>query len=782
MGVRYFGARVDRLEDPRLLTGRGSYVDDLPVAGLAHAAFVRSPLAHARIRGIDKAAALQMPGVIAVYTLADLDPSERLMPTWGPAGHATNFKTAAPLAKGAVHHVGVAVAMVIAQSRYQAEDAAFMVDVDYEELPAAVDFRSALEAGAARAHADMETNLAGVLKAGFGDVDAVFAKAAHVFGETIRTHRGGCHSMECRGVLARPDEIDGRLEVFSATQMPHALRRALALHLGRDINSVRVVAPDVGGGFGPKASLYPEEYAVSMAAVKLGRPVKWVEDRKEHFLVTTQQRDTEWRMQVAVSAEGRLLAVRGHCLHDVGAYVPYGLTVSATALGSFPGPYALEALDLKLDAIHTNLVPVTPIRGAGRPDACFVLERLADKVAHEMRLDPAEVRRRSFVKASEMPYLTGLKGRDGKTPIAYDSGDYAGCLDLALAQVQGFRERQAKARSEGRFLGLGLSSCVEDTGIGPYEGATIRVDVNGKVVVASGAAVQGQGTRTILAQIAADVLGVALDDVTVELQDTDKFPLGLGAIGSRTAVTAGSAVHNAAEALRERIFKTAADMLGLAGESMGNKFLELADGEVRVVGEPGTKTTLAAVAQRHAGTFGAPMPGGITPDLVATAYSEFKGLAFANGTNVCEVEVDIETGEVKVLRYVVAHDCGRLINPRLVDGQIQGGVIHGIGNALYERMVFDAAGTPLSVNYGEYLLSGACESPGVEIHHVETPSPVNPIGVKGAGEGGTIPAAPCIISGIEDALAPFGIRINEHPVSPARIVELVAAAKLRRVA
>lgn len=774
MGVRYFGARVDRLEDPKLLTGRGRYVDDLPVAGVVHAAFVRSPLAHARVRAVNADAAREMAGVIAVYTLDDLDPARRVLPAIGPAGNMPQFKTNGPLAKDAVHHVGVAVAMVIAESRYQAEDAAFMVDVDYEELPAVVDFRRALDASGPKAHEDTNTNLVAALQVGFGDTAAVFAKAAHVFTETIRTHRGGCHSMECRGVLARPDEIEGRLEVWSATQMPHSLRRALAMHMGRDINSVRVVAPDVGGGFGPKANLYAEEYAVAIAAEKLGRPVKWVEDRKEHFLTTTQQRDQEWQMEVAVSAEGRMLGVRGRCLHDVGAYIPYGLIVSATAVGSFPGPYALEALDLKLDAVYTNMVPVSPIRGAGRPDACFVLERLADKVAFEMKLDPAEVRRRSFVRSEQMPYMTGLKGRDGKTPIAYDSGDYAGCLDLALTKTQGFRERQAAARAQGRYLGLGLSSCVEDTGVGPYEGATIRVDINGKVVVASGAAVQGQGTRTILAQIAADALGVAIENVTVELQDTDKFPLGMGAVGSRTAVMAGSAVHNAGEGLREKIFKSAADMLG-----SGNKFLELADGEVRVVGEPQTKVALAAVAQRHAGAFGAPMPGGVAPDLSATAYSEFKGLAFANGTNICEVDVDIETGEVKVLRYIVAHDCGRLINPRLVDGQIQGGVVHGIGNALYERMVFDDAGTPLSVNYGEYLLSGACESPAVEIHHVETPSPVNPIGVKGAGEGGTIPAAACIISGIENALAPFGIRINEHPVSPARIVELMQQPSAR---
>lgn len=772
MGVRYFGATVDRLEDPKLLTGQGRFTDDLNVPGLLHAAFVRSPIAHGRIVSISSDAARAMPGVAAVFTLADLDPRLRALPAIGPAGNMPQFKTAGPLAKDAVHHVGVTVVMVIAQSRSQAEDAAALVDVDYEPLPVAADYRRSLDADAPKAHADLTTNLVAPLRVQFGDCDAVFAKATHVFKETMRTHRGGCHSMECRGVLARPDEINGRLEVWSSTQMPHSLRRAIAQHLGRDINSVRVVAPDVGGGFGPKANIYPEEYAVALAAEKLERPVKWIEDRREHFLSTTQQRDQQWDVEVAVNAEGRMLAVRGRCLHDVGAYIPYGLIVSGTALSSFPGPYALEALDLKLDAVYTNMPPVTPIRGAGRPDACFVLERIADRVALELKLDPAEVRRRSYVKAAQMPYVTGLKGRDGKTPLSYDSGDYHACLELALTKVSGFRERQAAARARGRYLGLGLSSYVEDTGVGPYEGATIRIDVNGKVIVSSGAAVQGQGTKTIMAQIVADTLGVKIEDITVELQDTDKFPLGMGAVGSRTAVMAGSAAFNAAQALREKILRSAADVLG-----SGNKFLEIEDGEVRVAGEPGSMVTLAALAQRHAGSFGAPMPAGVTPDLAATAYAEFKGLAYANGTNVAELEVDIETGEVKISRYVVAHDCGRLINPRLVDGQIRGGVVHGIGNAIYERMIFDADANPLTTNYGEYLLAMPCEMPHIEIYHLETPSPVNPIGVKGAGEGGTIPAAACIISGIEDALRPFGVRITEHPVSPARVLELIAAAR-----
>ena len=401
----------------------------------------------------------------------------------------------------------------------------------------------------------------------------------------------------------------------------------------------------------------------------------------------------------------------------------------------------------------------------------------ADCVARTLKLDRADVRRRSFVTSAQMPYTTGLKGRDGKTPLIYDSGDYRACLDLAAGKIEGFRERQAAARAQGRYLGLGLAAYVEDTGVGPYEGATVRVDVAGKVIVTSGAAAQGQGTRTVMAQIAADALGVDIANVTVELADTDKFPMGMGTVGSRIAVMGGAAVHNASELVRDKVLASAAAMLEVDPGNLGNSSLELGDGAVHVTGDPSKTVTLAAIAQRHAGVFGSPMPAGVTPDLSATAYSEFKGLAYANGTNVAEVEVDIETGAVHVQRYVVAHDCGRLINPKLVDGQIRGGVVHGIGNALFERMIADDSGTPLSVNYGEYLLPAAFEMPRIEIHHVESPSPGNPIGVKGAGEGGTIPAAACIISAIEDALGPFGVTINEHPVSPQRVVQLIAEAR-----
>ena len=768
MGARYFGASVKRLEDPRLITGRGQYLDDIAIADLLHVAVIRSPHAHARITQIDASMAQTAQGVVAVLTADDLGAhGMQPMPMMAPAPMVKTPVTQYPLARESVHYVGEAVALVIAESRALAEDAAAMVMVDYDPLPAQVDLATALETNAVLAHTGMESNRAATLKGSFGDVAAVFQSAAHVFHEQLTLHRGGCHAMECRGVMARPDTVSGRLDVWSSTQSPYMVRRALAARLGMDENQIRVTAPDVGGGFGPKAVVYAEDYAIPMAALKLGRALKWVEDRAEHFVATTQQRDQIWSLEVAADAQGRMLAVRGHCLHDNGAYLPYGVVLPITSLSSFPGPYALQALDISLDIIYTNMVPNTPVRGAGRPNTCFVLERLADRIARELGLDPADVRRRSFVQKDQFPYATGMKARDGSS-VSYDSGDYVGCLDLALATFGAdFRARQEQARQHGRYIGMGIASYVEDTGLAPYEGATVRIQPNGKVVLLTGAAAQGQGHKTVFAQICADQLGVRPEDITVEAGDTSLFPLGIGTIASRVAVTGGSSVHMAAVETRAKAIKVAAGLLEAPEAD-----LILEEGHVKVSGTD-KQVSLGQIALMLHGSFGQPLPAGITPGLSATAFYEARQTTFANGSNVCEVEVDIETGAVKILRYVVAHDCGRLINPMLVDGQIRGGVVHGIGNALFERMVYDENGQPQTTNYGEYLLPLATEMPRIEIKHMESPSPRNPIGVKGAGEGGTIPATACVIAAIEDALAPFNVRITHHPLAPQDIVELV---------
>ena len=768
MSGRYFGAAVARLEDPRLLAGHGRYVDDISLPGMLQAAFLRSQVAHGRIRGVDSTQARAMPGVAAIYTMADFAPiAQGPMPPMAPHPLIRMPITYHPLATDEVCHVGEAIAIVLADTRQQAEDAANAVELDIEHLPSVADAGAALASDAPPVHCGRDSNLIGTLRGGFGNADAVFAAADHTASETFSMHRGGCHSMECRGVIAAPDAFSDGLTLYTSSQSPYMVRRHLAQYVKRDESSLRVIAPDVGGGFGPKANVYPEEFAVALAALTVGRPVKWIEDRSEHFVATTQQRDQVWAVAVAFTREGRMLAVRGRCIHDNGAYAPYGLILPATALASFPGPYALEALDISIDVVLTNLVPTSPVRGAARPCTAFVLERLADRIARHLGLPREEVRRRSFVTVDRMPYTTGMKARDG-SPISYDSGDYVKALDLALEKIDaaGFPARRQEAAARDRLLGLGMASCVEDTGLAPFEGATVRVTPAGKVVIATGAASQGQGHRTVLAQIAADALGVDIGEISVEAADTGKFPLGISTIASRIAVTAGSSVELAAQKVRNKALQAASFMLEAAEHD-----LEIENGIVRVTGVPGMQVSLGDIARALSGSAGLLLPGRLEPDLAATAYFESNALTFAYGSNACEVEIDPATGDARVTRYVVVHDCGRLINPLIVDGQIRGGVVHGIGNALYERMVYDETGQPLSMNYGEYLLPLATEMPDIEIHHIETPSPRNPIGVKGAGEGGTIPAAACVISAIEDALGSGAPFIAEHPVSPERITQ-----------
>ena len=772
MSARYFGAAVPRLEDPRLLAGQGRYVDDISLPGMLNAAFMRAQVAHGRIRGIDARQARNMPGVAAIYTMADFAAiAQGPMPPMAPHPLLKTPITYHPLAVDEVCHVGEAIAIVLADTRQQAEDAANAIDLDVEDLPSIADPLAALADDPPKVHSGRNSNLIGALRGGFGNVEAVFAKADHFLAGTFSIHRGGCHSMECRGVIAAPDTLSDGLTIYTSSQSPYMVRRHLAQYLKRDESTLRVIAPDVGGGFGPKANVYPEEFAVALAALTTERPVKWIEDRSEHFVATTQQRDQVWNVEVAFTGEGRMQAVRGRCIHDNGAYAPYGLILPATALASFPGPYALEALDVSIDVVLTNLVPTSPVRGAARPCTAFVLERLADRIARHLDLPREEVRRRSLVATEQMPYTTGMKARDG-SPISYDSGDYIKALDLALKKIDaaGFAARKTEAAARGTLLGLGMASCVEDTGLAPFEGATVRVTPAGKVTIATGAASQGQGHRTVLAQIAADALGVDIADISVEAADTGKFPLGISTIASRIAVTAGSSVELAAQKVRNKALKAASFMLEAAEAD-----LEIDNGIVRVVGVPSMQVSLGDIARALSGSAGLLLPGHIEPDFAATAYFESNALTFAYGANACEVEIDPATGDARVTRYVVVHDCGRLINPLVVDGQIRGGVVHGIGNALYERMVYDEAGQPLSTNYGEYLLPLATEMPDIEIHHIETPSPRNPIGVKGAGEGGTIPAAACVISAIEDALGTGAPFIAEHPVSPERITQWLDA-------
>ena len=773
MGARYFGASVLRTEDQSLLMGRGAYVDDITRPNMLHAAFVRAEYAHALVRGIETAEAEAVDGVVAVITNDTLpaDLRDKRMAQPYPAPMLKQGICCHILAAGEVNYVGQTVAMVVAESRHIAEDAAALIAVDYEPLEAVVDCRKAFADGSPLAHQGSPDNVAATLKASFGDVDQAFADADHILTVSDHHHRGGCHAMETRGAIGENDPARGEITLWSATQCPYLVRRLVARHLDIAESSLRVIAPDVGGGFGPKAGVYPEEVMLVVAARMLGCPVKWIEDRREHFTATQTQRDQFWELEAAVAENGKVLGVRGRVIHDNGAFVPYGLLLPFTTLGPLPGPYAIKNLDVTLEAVFTNTTPNSPVRGAGRPNAAYAMERVMAAVSRQLNLDPADVRAVNFIPKDAFPYETGALNRVGK-PVAYDSGDYHGCLDKAV-ELSGYRDfpaRQQAARAQGRYIGIGVSACVEDTGIGPYEGATVRVDASGKVIVETGAAGQGQGHKTVIQQIAADALGVGFDDVRVEAGDTGRFGQGVGAIASRIAVTVGSSVHEAASEVAGTAIALAADIL-----EQPEADLELADGAVRGKGNHNVFITLADLAARLAPMAGGAVPEGYNASLEATSYATAKGQPYANGTNIAEVEVDIGTGEVKVLRYSVAHDCGNMINPMIVDGQIVGGVIHGIGNALYEEMIYDPTGQPLTTNYGEYLLPLSSEMPHVDIVHQETPSPVNALGIKGAGEGGTIPATAAIVAAIENALESFGVVIERYPVSPERLCALIDA-------
>ncbi len=773
----WFGASIKRKEDADLLTGRGRFVDDIALPGMLHAAVLRSPYPHAGIRGIDKRAALALPGVRAVFTFADLPPSmqRQTVPLLVPSPRIKQACMPYCLAKDEACFVGEPIAIVVADSRYLAEDAAALVDVDFEPLPAVSDCVAALATGAPRAHRDASSNLAAFIPVNVGNAEAAFAQAPHVFRERLFQHRGGPFFLECRGMIAVPDPMAHALTIYVSSQGPHRHKRVLLDLLDWADHQLRIVTPDVGGGFGPKGSFYAEYGALAAAALKLRAPIKWIEDRRENFLATQQERDQHWDMEIAVDSEARILGVRGTLIHEAGAYMPWGVVLPWISATSVPGPYVIPSFHLDVSVAFTNKVPTSPVRGAGRPQAAVVMERLMDRVAHELKLDRAEVRRRNFIKPEQMPYRVGIIFRDGR-PVTYDSGDYPTCQEKALeaAAYEGFAVRQAQAQAQGRYIGLGIANAVEATGLGPYESATARVSTSGKLTVYTGATPQGQSHKTTLAQIAADHLGVTPDDIAIVTGDTAATALGVGSFAARTAVNAGSSVHLATKELSHKIKQFAAEMMEAAEAD-----IVLEDSHARIAGSD-IKRSFREIAARAVGMPGYSMAGGPTPGLEATSHFTPDQSTYSNGTHVAEVEVDIETGNVKILRYVVMHDCGHVINPMVVEGQIVGGVIHGVGNAFFERMLYDGGAQPLSTNFGEYLLPLATDSPAVEVLHMTTPSPLNPLGLKGAGEGGTIPAIAALLSAVENALAPFGVHIAEAPITPERIVALIGEAARAR--
>ena len=766
---KWFGAAVKRKEDPALLKGEGRFVGDIELPGMLHAAFVRSPFAHARLRRVDAAAARRAAGVLAVLAFADLpEPLRRnRLPNMMPNPIIAQSPTPFALAREEVCFVGEPVAVVVAESRYLAEDAAQLVEAEYEKLPAVADCRAAAAPNSPLVHLDAASNIAARIPIVHGDVEAGFAAAAHVFRERFHLHRGGPFFIECRGLVATFEA--GAYTVYVSSQGSHRIKDGLVDLFELGEHDVRVVTPDVGGGFGPKGAMYPEYPTVAACAKLLGRPVKWLEDRHENFLSTNMERDQHWSVEIAVDREGKILAIRGELIHEQGAYMPSGVVIPWIAATTVPGPYVVPAFKMDVVVAMTNKVACSPVRGAGRPQAIFVMERLLDRVAGALSLDPAEVRRRNLVQPAMMPYKVGITFRDGR-PVVYDSGDYPECQRraLAAADYQGFRKRQEAARREGRYLGIGIANAVEGTGLGPYEGATVRVARTGKATVFTGATPQGQSHKTTFAQVAADQLGLDIADVTVVTGDTADIALGMGTFAARSAVNAGSSVHLAAVAVADKIKEFAAQMMEVSAAD-----LELRDGHAEVRGVPAMCKSFREIALYAIGVPGSSTLGGMLPGLEHTAYFTPTQSTYSNATHLCEAEVDIATGRVTLLRYLAYDDCGRLINPLVVEGQVVGGLAHGLGNALLERMVYDEEGQPLSATFADYLLPTASDMPPVEVHHMETPSPLNPLGVKGAGEAGTNPAIAAIAGAVEDALRPFGVFVTETPISPERLVQLL---------
>jgi carbon-monoxide dehydrogenase large subunit len=779
--AKVFGNRVRRVEDPALLRGKGRFVDDIKLPEMLHAAFVRSPHAHAMLKSVDAGAALALPGVHAVYDFKALRPhlTRDRLPVEFPSG-VPNAENAGPyvLVKDEAMYAGECVAIVVAASRAVAEDAATLVECDWDILAAVGDCKAALEPGAPRAMAAVDGNVMMEMVQEYGEVDAIMQSAPHVFREEIFLHRGGGHPMETRGVVARFVEYDDRVTVWTSTQMPNLVHGYLVELLGCDENGVRVVTPNVGGGFGAKFLFYSEEIVVALAARLCGRPVKWIEDRREHFVATIQERDQYWEAEIAVDADGMIQGVRGRLIHDHGAYTPQGITLPYNAATCVPGPYHVPNYRMKQTLVFTNKVPCAPVRGASHPQGTFVMERLMDRAARELGIDRAAMRDRNMIRGEEMPYKKPLKTRAGVN-ITYDSGDFPKGMAMAMDALgwSDFPARQAAARAEGRYLGIGVSFGVKGTGRGPFEMATVRIGTSGKILVYTGAAPMGQSTHTMMAQVVAEQLGGDMSLVEVVAGDTGPVPRGMGGFGSRQTITAGSSAHIAAVKVREKALKVASHMLEASEDD-----LEIVGGEIRVKGVPDMKVALAQVANAVAGTPGYALPGGIEPGMEASENFLTDPLCYCYSAHVCEVEVDAETGHVDLRNYAIVHDSGRIINPMIVHGQIVGGVAHGIGNAMFEWMGYDADANPVTTTFAEYLLPSAPELPMFDVTFLESPSPLNPLGVKGVGEGSTVPAAACVVSAIEDALTPFGVHIAEAPVSPPRLFGMIQAGRAKGAA
>ena len=758
---KQMGARVKRKEDPRLITGSSTYVDDFRIQDTAHAAFLRSPYGHARINGIDTSKAAALPGVIAVYTAQDFADLKPMPFGQGVAGAAT-IETRV-LATDKVYHVGHAVAVVVATSRYIASDAAQLIEVEYEPLDTVTDIEEAIKDGAPQIYDNVANNLAYTSVTKTDGVDALFAEADVVVTQKMNNQRIAGASLETRGVMAQPDQLSGGLTVITSTQNPHTVRTQIAETLGISDLDVRVIAPEVGGGFGVKISSYPEDYIVAAIALRLKRAVKWTESRSEHLATTHHGRAHIAEVSLAAKKDGTITAAKLRLLADLGGY-PRDAAIPLLCGWLMNGIYDYKAVDLEIKGVYTNTMATGAYRGAGRPEAAYYVERIMDILAGELGMDPIELRRKNFIPSDAFPYKTA-------TGMTYDSGDYEKPLTKALeiANYEELRAEQARLRSQGRYMGIGVVTFTEICGFGPFDSANVRVEPSGRVTVATGVSPHGQGQETTFAQIVADELGVSMDDVIVIHGDTAKTPAGIGTMGSRGLVVGGSALMGGLGKIKEKAVKIAAHKLEAAESDVAFE-----DGKFGVKGSPEKAMTLKEVA---AAAYSGGMPVEIGTGLEVTDFFAPPGTTFPFGADIAVVEVDAETGEVKLVRYVAVDDCGRQISPLLVDGQVHGGLTQGIAQALYEEIVYDEQGQLLTGSLMDYALPKSINLPMYENDRTETPSPLNPLGAKGIGELATIGSTPAIVNAVVDALSPFGITHLDMPLKPQRLWQAMAAAR-----
>ena len=776
MAALYVSQGVKRREDPPLLMGRAHFIGDLRLPGLLAVKFLRSEHAHARIVEIDARAALNLPGVEAVVTAADLATTRAIRATMSGAGYqATDWPA---LARGKVRFAGEPVVAVVAADAYRAEDALDAIRVTYEPLPVVADAESALAPGAPRVHDELSDNALFRTRFENGDVARALAAADIRLAETFRHARCSSSPMEPRGVMAMLDPVDGMLIVWASTQSPHLMRSGLAEALGIPESSIRVLCPSVGGGFGPKMHLYPEDIVVAELARRLKRPVRWLEDRRENLLASAQARDHVNHVEVGARRDGTIVALKSTLICDSGAYSVYPVTASLeplTAAGILPGPYKIGALAYEAYAVATNKCPAGAYRGVGMALGTFVRERVVDMVARRAGLDPIDVRRRNFVDVSELPFQTA-------SGLIVDSGDPKQSLERALASSDYARRRsESRDTPVGKYRGVGVASYTEFTGMGSgtfrlrgmrqvagHDAATVRVEPTGEVRGFVSAASQGQGHATTFAQVLADELGVPIEAVTIVEGDTERCPYGSGSFASRSMVVSGGALVLAARRVREKITAIAAHMLEAAGPD-----LTIEAGTIAVRGAPGRAVTIAEVADLAHRPSGGTLPPGVDPGLEATQYYDPPPATFSNGTHVAVVEVDPETGQVAIVRHVVVEDCGRIVNPMIVDGQTHGAVAQGIGNALFEDFAYDDGGEPLTTSFLDYVIPGTMEVPPIDIVHMETPPATSVTGFKGMAEGGTIGSTAAVANAVADALAPLGIEVRELPLTPDRVHRLI---------